>query len=53
MSDSEDDQNISGEESGAEDDVDVEESEEEEEEDSAPRRKRSRVEGFILDEAGQ
>ena len=56
MSDSEDDNISAGEDSG--DDVDVddsepEEEEEEEEEYTGPRRKKSRVEGFILDEAGK
>jgi len=54
MSDSEGEDPVSGEESNEDD---VQESEEDEEEDeeyeTGPRRKKSRVEGFILDEAGR
>lgn len=51
MSDSEGDDPISGEEDEDMDESDIDE-EEDEEEDLGPRKKRSRAEGFILDEAG-
>lgn len=54
MSDSEDENVSVGEESGEDVGVDDSEPEEEEEEEeyTGPRRKKTRVEGFILDEAG-
>lgn len=55
MSDSEGEDPVSGAEEEEEEEVEDSEfdEEEDEEEDAGPRKKRSRVEGFILDEAGK